>query len=207
MRLAALIALGLSGIFTCLAQAPALAQTPPAELPAEPGLYAVFDTSMGQIVARLYEDKAPATVKNFVALATGTKATLDKKGALVKRHYYDGLTFHRVIKGFMIQTGDVNASGSSPCGIPNIRDEIDKSLNFKEPGRLAMANTGSPNTGACQVFITVGTPDYLTGMYTIFGQVVSGQDVADKISKVPTVANDKPLVPVIVKTVTIQRKP
>jgi peptidyl-prolyl cis-trans isomerase A (cyclophilin A) len=186
----------------CFAQTPA-----PAALPDEPGLYAVFDTSMGQIVVRLFEDKAPATVKNFVALATGTKATLDKKGALVKRHYYDGLTFHRVIKGFMIQTGDVNASGSSPCGIPNIRDEIDKSLNFKEPGRLAMANTGSPNTGACQVFITVGTPDYLTGMYTIFGQVVSGQDVADKISRVPTVANDKPLVPVIVKTVTIQRKP
>ena len=160
---------------------------------------------MGQIVVRLFEDKAPATVKNFVALATGTKATLDKKGALVKRHYYDGLTFHRVIKGFMIQTGDVNATGSSPCGIPNIRDEIDKSLNFKEPGRLAMANTGSPNTGACQVFITVGTPDYLTGKYTIFGQVVSGQDVANKISQVPTVQNDKPLVPVIVKTVTIQR--
>jgi peptidyl-prolyl cis-trans isomerase A (cyclophilin A) len=193
----------------CLLLAAAcFAQTPtPTALPDEPGLYAIFDTSMGQIVVRLFEDKAPATVKNFVALAAGTKATLDKKGALVKRHYYDGLTFHRVIKGFMIQTGDVNASGSSPCGIPNIRDEIDKSLNFKEPGRLAMANTGSPNTGACQVFITVGTPDYLTGMYTIFGQVVSGQDVADKISKVPTVSNDKPLVPVIVKTVTIQRKP
>jgi len=185
----------------CFAQTPA-----PAAVPDEPGLYATFDTSMGQIVVRLFEDKAPATVKNFVALATGTKATLDKKGAMVRRHYYDGLTFHRVIKGFMIQTGDVNATGSSPCGIPHIRDEIDKSLNFKEPGRLAMANTGSPNTGACQVFITVGTPDYLTGNYTIFGQVVSGQDVANKISQVPTVQNDKPLVPVIVKTVTIQRK-
>jgi len=161
---------------------------------------------MGQIVARLYEDKAPATVKNFVALASGTKATLDTKGALVKRHYYNGLTFHRVIKGFMIQTGDVNATGSSPCGIPNQRDEIDRSLNFKEPGRLAMANTGSPNTGTCQIFITVGTPDYLTGMYTIFGQVVSGQDVADRISQVPTGRADKPLVPVIIKNVTIQRK-
>jgi peptidyl-prolyl cis-trans isomerase A (cyclophilin A) len=202
MRLASAVGAGL------LLGAASFAQTPaPVALPDEPGLYAIFDTSMGQIVVRLFEDKAPATVKNFVALAAGTKATLDKKGVMVKRHYYDGLTFHRVIKGFMIQTGDVNASGSSPCGIPNIRDEIDKSLNFKEPGRLAMANTGSPNTGACQVFITVGTPDYLTGMYTIFGQVVSGQDVADKISKVPTVSNDKPLVPVIVKTVTIQRKP
>jgi cyclophilin family peptidyl-prolyl cis-trans isomerase len=195
------IALGLAAAVSGFAQAPA-----PAELPAEPGLYAIFDTSMGQIVTRLYEDKAPATVKNFVALAQGTKATLDKKGALTKRHYYDGLTFHRVIKRFMIQTGDVNATGSSPCGIPNIRDEIDRSLNFKEPGRLAMANTGSPNTGACQIFITVGTPDYLTGMYTIFGQVVSGQDVADKISEVPTAPGDKPAVPVILKTVTIRRK-
>jgi peptidyl-prolyl cis-trans isomerase A (cyclophilin A) len=193
---------GLVAAVTCFAQTPT-----PAELPAEPGLYAVFDTSMGQIVARLFEDKAPATVKNFVALTNGTKATLDKKGALVKRRYYDGLTFHRVIKRFMIQTGDVNATGSSPCGIPNLRDEIDSSLNFKEPGRLAIANTGRPNTGACQIFITVGTPDYLTGMYTIFGQVVSGQDVADKISQVPTVQNDKPLVPVTIKTLTIHRKP
>src|SRR5580693_1230641 len=201
MRLFTTILVGLAALATSFAQAPA-----PAELPAEPGLYAVFNTSMGQIVTRLYEDKAPATVKNFVALVTGTKATLDKKGALTKRHYYDGLTFHRVIKRFMIQTGDVNATGSSPCGIPNLRDEIDSSLNFKEPGRLAMANTGSPNSGACQSFITVGTPDYLTGMYTIFGQVVSGQDVADKISQVPTLQNDKPLVPVTVKTVTIQRK-
>jgi peptidyl-prolyl cis-trans isomerase A (cyclophilin A) len=194
------VALGLAAV-TGFAQTPA-----PVELPAEPGLYAIFDTSLGQIVTRLYEDKAPATVKNFTALATGTKATLDKKGALVKRRYYDGLTFHRVIKRFMIQTGDVNATGSSPCGIPNIRDEIDPSLNFKEPGRLAMANTGSPNTGACQIFITVGTPDYLTGMYTIFGQVVSGQDVADKISEVPAAPGDKPIVPVILKTVTIRRK-
>lgn len=195
------LTLAFASALTCLAQTPA-----PVELPAEPGLYAVFDTSMGRIVARLYEDKAPATVKSFVALANGTKATLDKKGALVRRHYYDGLTFHRVIKQFMIQTGDVNATGSSPCGIPILKDEIDPSLNFKEPGRLAMANTGSPNTGACQIFITVGTPDYLTGKYTIFGQVVAGQDVADKISQVPTVTDDKPLVPVIVKRVTIQRK-
>jgi peptidyl-prolyl cis-trans isomerase A (cyclophilin A) len=201
MRFTCSIATGLLAAAFCFAQAPA-----PADLPAEPGLYAIFDTSMGRIVARLYEDKAPATVKNFVALATGTKATLDKKGTLTKRRYYDGLTFHRVIKQFMIQTGDVNATGSSPCGIPNLRDEIDPSLNFKEPGRLAMANTGQPNTGACQIFITVGTPDYLTGKYTIFGQVISGQDVADRISQVPTVQNDKPLVPVTIKTVTIRRK-
>ncbi len=198
-----LIALCLAVSFACAAQQPAAA--PP--LPAEPGLYAVFDTSMGQIVARLFEEKAPNTVRNFVALARGQKATLDKKGALTRRPYYNGLTFHRVIKGFMIQTGDVKATGSTPCGIPSLRDEIDKSLNFKAPGVLAMANTGRPNSGACQFFITVGNADYLTGMYSIFGQVVSGQEVADAISKVPTVANDKPLVPVILKTVTIVRKP
>jgi peptidyl-prolyl cis-trans isomerase A (cyclophilin A) len=202
MRPLSLIAVGLAAALTCLAQTPTAPETPALEH----GLYANFDTSMGQIVVRLFEDKTPATVKNFVALATGTKATLDKKGTLVKRHYYDGLIFHRVIKGFMIQTGDVNGTGSSPCGIPNQRDEIVPSLNFKEPGILAMANTGRPNSGACQVFITVGRPDYLTGTFTIFGQVVSGQDVADKISQVPTVKDDKPLIPVIVKTVTIQRK-
>jgi peptidyl-prolyl cis-trans isomerase A (cyclophilin A) len=186
----------------------AFGQTPPpADAPSEPGLYATFDTSSGPIVVRLFEDKAPNTVKNFVALATGTKATLDKNGAMVKRHYYDGLQFHRVIKGFMIQTGDVKATGSTPCGIPNQKDEIDPSLNFKEPGMLAMANTGRPNSGACQIFITVGNADYLTGMFTIFGQVVAGQDVADRISRVPTVTNDKPLIPVTIKTVTIQRKP
>jgi hypothetical protein len=92
------IALGLAAVVTGFAQAP-----PPADLPAEPGLYAIFDTSMGQIVTRLYEDKAPATVKSFTALATGTKATLDKKGALTKRRYYYGITFHRVIKIYMIQ--------------------------------------------------------------------------------------------------------
>jgi peptidyl-prolyl cis-trans isomerase A (cyclophilin A) len=202
MRFLTPIALCLVAGLTSLAQQ----ATPPA-LPAEPGLYAIFDTSMGRIVARLYEDKAPNTVKNFVALARGTKATLDKKGAMTARRYYNGLTFHRVIKNFMIQTGDVNATGSSPCGIPNLRDEIDPALNFKSPGVIAMANTGSPNTGACQIFITVANTDFLNGKYTIFGQVVSGQEVADAISKVPTAPGDKPLTAVILKTVTIERKP
>jgi peptidyl-prolyl cis-trans isomerase A (cyclophilin A) len=201
MRRLAFASFTLAGLAVCFAQTP-----PPADLPSGPGLYAIFDTSAGRIITKLYDDKAPNTVKNFVALATGTKATLDKKGALTKRRYYDGLTFHRVIKGFMIQTGDVNATGSSLCGFPDIKDEIDPSLNFKAPGVLAMANKGSPNTGGCQIFITVGSPDYLTGKYTIFGQVVSGQDVADKISQVPTIANDKPATPVILKTVTIRKQ-
>ena len=134
------------------------AQTPPADpVPAAsnpPGLYATFDTSLGQIVAELYEDKAPLTVKNFAALAAGTKASANKAGVLGKTHYYDGLTFHRVIKGFMIQTGGTRGTGSTDCGIGHLRDEIDASLKFDTVGRLAMANTGSPNSGACQFFIT-----------------------------------------------------
>jgi cyclophilin family peptidyl-prolyl cis-trans isomerase len=162
---------------------------------------------MGQIVARLYEDKAPATVKNFVALARGTKGTLDRKGEKVQRPYFNGLTFHRVIKGFMIQGGDVAGTGSGNCGVAHLRDEIDPTLDFKEPGQLAMANTGKPDTASCQFFITVGNADYLKGMFTIFGQVVAGQEVADNISRVPTVRNDKPLAPIVIKTVTMVRKP
>jgi peptidyl-prolyl cis-trans isomerase A (cyclophilin A) len=200
------IAFCVAASVVCFAQQPAVAPAA-AQVPAEPGLYAVIDTSMGAIVTKLFDDKAPMTVQNFVALSKGTKAALNSKGVLVKRPFYNGLTFHRVIKGFMIQTGDVNATGSSSCGFPNLRDEIDKTLNFKEPGRLAMANTGRPNTAGCQIFITVAPADYLTGMYTIFGQVVSGQDVADKISQVPTSRDDKPVTPVIVKSVTIVKKP
>ena len=185
------------------------AQTPapdPVPAPASPpGLYATFDTSLGQIVAELYEDKAPQTVKNFVALATGTKPSASKAGILGRTRYYDGLTFHRVIKGFMIQTGDTRGTGSTDCGVARLRDEIDASLKFDTVGRLAMANTGSPNTAACQFFITVSKPAYLNGSYTIFGQVVSGQDIATKISEVPT-SREKPVVPVIVKKVTIERK-
>lgn len=157
-------------------------------------------------MVKLFEDKAPNTVKNFVALAQGTKASLNKATAMTKHPYYNGLTFHRVIKGFMIQTGDIRGTGTSPCGIPNIKDEIDPSLHFDDVGRLAMANTGSPNTGACQVFITVGKATYLDGMYTVFGQVVSGQDVATQISQVATLPGDRPSIPVTVKTVKIVRK-
>jgi cyclophilin family peptidyl-prolyl cis-trans isomerase len=174
--------------------------------PLSPGLYAVFDTSMGTITVKLFEDKAPVTVKNFVALARGTKPTANKAGRLVRKPLYNGLTFHRVIKGFMIQTGDIRGTGDSVCGVPTIPDEIDPELKFDQPGRLAMANIGKPNTANCQVFITVGPADHLDGHFTIFGQVVSGQDVADKIADVPVGEKDRPLEPVILKTVTIRRQ-
>jgi len=186
-------------------QAPAQS-TSDIELPNTPGLYAVIETSMGRIVALLYDDIAPLTVQNFVDLARGTKATLDKKGKRVQRPYYNGLTFHRVIKGFMIQTGDVKGTGAGDCGIPNIRDEFSNKVSFDNPGTLGMANTGRPNTGACQFFITVGRESRLDGKHTIFGQVMLGQEVAVAISEVPTDAQDRPKTPVTISGVTIMRR-
>lgn len=170
-----------------------------------PGLYAIFDTSMGQIVARLLEDKAPETVANFVALANGVKPSADLTGHMVKKRFYDGMIFHRVIKGFMIQTGDVKGTGNSDCRVTPIPDEIDHMLKFDVPGRLAMANLGQPNTAACQIFITVGPATHLNGTFTIFGVVASGQDVADKIAGVPAI-NSRPLAPVTLNKVTIERR-
>jgi cyclophilin family peptidyl-prolyl cis-trans isomerase len=189
----------------CVSQAPAQSVAD-VELPDTPGLYAVIETSMGRMVALLYDDIAPLTVQNFVDLARGTKATLDKKGKKVQRPYYNGLTFHRVIKGFMIQTGDVKGTGAGDCGIPNIRDEMSRKVSFDNPGTLGMANTGKPNTGACQFFITVGRASRLDGKHSIFGQVVLGQEVAVAISAVPSDAQDRPKTPVTISSVTIQSK-
>jgi cyclophilin family peptidyl-prolyl cis-trans isomerase len=191
----------------CLAAMPAcLGQTAAVQMPEEPGLYAVFKTSMGTMVALLYDDKAPVTVKNFVALARGEIQTLDKRGKPVKKPYFDGLTFHRVIKNFMIQGGDIKGTGAGNCGVPTIVDEFDKTLTFEYPGRLAMANTGRPHTGNCQFFITVARPTHLDGKHTIFGQVMSGLEVAMAISEVPTGSDDKPVKPVVIESVTIVRK-
>jgi cyclophilin family peptidyl-prolyl cis-trans isomerase len=195
------------------------AQTPPAKkaapktaaaesipLPEEPGLYAIFNTSMGRIVVKLYEKEAPKTVANFVGLARGTKAWVDPKTkAWVKRPMYNGLQFHRVIKGFMIQTGDPANSSSGNCGVQPIPDEFDPSLKFDQPGRLGMANIGEPNTGSCQFFITDGTPEHLNGKHTIFGQVVEGQDVVSQIASTPRNSEDRPLTPVVIRSLMIRR--
>lgn len=184
------------------AAAPAPAPDPNAS---GPGLYAIFDTSVGQIVVRLLEDKAPGTVKNFVELARGTKPSADASAThMVNKRFYDGLTFHRVIKGFMIQTGDVNGTGGSKCGVDPIPDEI-SDMRFNVAGRLAMANLGRPDSANCQVFITVGPANHLNGTFTIFGVVSSGQDVADRIASVPTFM-DRPNTPVILNKVTIERR-
>jgi len=184
-----------------LAQAQPAAAAPAARAP---GLYATFVTSQGSIVVKFYEKESPITVKNFVALAQGTKAFADPKtGQRVSRPLYNGLTFHRVIPGFMIQGGDPLGNGTG--GTDAIPDEFYPTLKFDQPGRLAMANAG-PKTGSCQFFITeVPTPS-LNGLHTIFGQVVEGQDVVTKIARVPRDGNDKPRTPVKIVSVDITRE-
>jgi peptidyl-prolyl cis-trans isomerase A (cyclophilin A) len=168
-----------------------------------PGLYAVFHTSEGDITARLYEKETPATVRNFVGLAQGTKEWADAAGKVVKRPLYNSITFHRVVRGEIIQAGDPTGTGSHNCGI-RIRDEILPGLQFDRAGKLAMANTGEPDSGGCQFFITADVEPQWNGKYTIFGQVVEGEDVVDKISREPS-RDEKPLVPVKLLSVTIER--
>jgi peptidyl-prolyl cis-trans isomerase A (cyclophilin A) len=194
---------------TCaFAQAQATPPAGSAFTPTEPGLYAVFNTSMGTITAQLFEKEAPITVDNFVKLARGTKPWKDpNSGAMVAKPLYNNITFHRVIPNFMIQTGDPTATGSHDCGF-TIKDEIVPSLKFDRPGRLGMANIGRPNTGGCQFFITeaaYASLDPPSGRYTIFGQVVDGQDLVGKIARVPRDTNDKPRTPVRLISVTIKR--
>jgi peptidyl-prolyl cis-trans isomerase A (cyclophilin A) len=175
---------------------------PPITLNQPPGVYSVFDTNMGRLVCRLFPDKAPETVKNFVALTNGTKKWFDDIKKTWGRHrYYDGLTFHRVIPDFMIQGGDQTGTGSSNIGY-TFKDEFSPDLKFDKPGRLAMANAG-PNTNGGQFFITVAATEWLNQHHTIFGEVVEGQDVADAISKLPRDGNDKPKTPVVMKKVRI----
>jgi peptidyl-prolyl cis-trans isomerase A (cyclophilin A) len=178
------------------------AQKAPAPLPA--GLYATFNTSQGTIVATLYEKYTPESVKNFVGLAQGTKAWRDPKtNAMVKRAMYDNLTFHRVLHGKMIQSGDPTGTSAHNCGV-TVHDEFLVGLQFDHAGRLAVANSGAPDSGACQFFITSDLAPEWNQKYTIFGQVVRGQDVVDAISSAP-LHGDKPVEPAKLLSVTIER--
>jgi cyclophilin family peptidyl-prolyl cis-trans isomerase len=178
--------------------------TGPAKPAREPGLYATITTSMGTIVAKLFEAESPKTVKNFADLAMGRKEWTDPKtNRRTKRPLFNGLTFHRVIPGFMIQGGDPLGTGTG--GTDVIPDEFHPSLTFDRPGRLGMANAG-PGTGSSQFFITEVPTPHLNGLHTIFGQVVEGQDVVDKIAHVPRVAGDKPGTLVRMVRVTVRRE-
>lgn len=168
------------------------------------GLYAIFKTSKGEIVVKLFEKEAPLTVKNFVGLATGKKEFVDvKTEKKVKRKFYNGLIFHRVIPNFMIQGGCPLGTGTGGPGYA-FKDEFSNKLNFSKPGKLAMANAG-PNTNGSQFFITVAATTWLNNKHTIFGEVVEGYNVVVAISKVPRDANNKPLKKIVIKKVIIKR--
>ena len=174
-------------------------------MPQSPGTYATFNTNQGSITVRLFESDAPITVKNFLDLAEGKKEwTHPKTREKSTNPLFDGTIFHRVIPNFMIQGGDPTGTGMGDPGY-RFQDETKGSPHkFDKPGKLAMANSG-PNTNGCQFFITVAPTDWLTGKHTIFGEVVEGQEIADKISKVKTAAQDKPATPVVLESVTIER--
>ena len=158
---------------------------------------------LGTFTCELYDKETPKTVANFVGLARGLRPFKDPKtGEWVKRPFYDGLTFHRVIPGFMIQGGDPLGNGTGNPGY-KFEDEFSPDLKFDKPALLAMANAG-PTTNGSQFFITEGTPAHLTGRHTIFGH-------CDPLSLVTEIANvergmrDKPVTDVVIKKVTIAR--
>jgi peptidyl-prolyl cis-trans isomerase A (cyclophilin A) len=170
-----------------------------------PGTYAIFQTSQGKIVCSLHEKEAPKTVANFIDLAEGnrewTHPTNNKKS---KDKLFDGTIFHRVIPKFMIQGGDPAGTGFGGPGY-KFEDETKGSPHsFNKPGKLAMANSG-PNTNGSQFFITVAATPWLTGNHTIFGEVVEGQDIVNKISELDRDRSDKPRTAVVLESVTIER--
>jgi peptidyl-prolyl cis-trans isomerase A (cyclophilin A) len=170
----------------------------------EPGTYAVFDTTEGSFTVRLFDREVPKTVANFVGLAEGTKEWRDPStGEKKTAPYYDGIIFHRVISGFMIQGGDRLGTGTGGPGY-NFGDEFHPSLRHSRPGILSMANAG-PDTNGSQFFITLGPTPHLDNRHSVFGEVVDGLDVVKKIGAVPTGKQDRPVTPVVMNHVTIKR--
>jgi len=166
---------------------------------------AILHTNHGDIAIQLFDDQAPKTVANFVGLANGTKEYLDPvTGQKTTGHFYDGLTFHRVIDGFMIQGGDPEGTGRGGPGY-QFGDEFHPDLSFNRPYLLAMANAGLGTNGS-QFFITVDKTPHLNRRHTIFGEVVDpdSRKVVDEIAQVPTGRNDRPKDPVIINSVEIR---
>jgi peptidyl-prolyl cis-trans isomerase A (cyclophilin A) len=203
--------IGTAILLAAFAAAPALAQAPAghavAAQPArEAGLYMRFETSMGNINCKLYENDAPVTVHTLVGLALGSKSYVDPKtGQTTRKKFFDGLTFHRVIPNFMIQGGDPLGNGTgSPAG-PGFpfKDEFSPNLQFDRPGRLAMANSG-PTTNGSQFFITEVPVPHLNGHHTIWGQC-EDLDVVKAIARAPVGANNLPITPVVIKHVVVER--
>ncbi|MEV3921321.1 peptidylprolyl isomerase [Actinomadura coerulea] len=170
-------------------------------------IFATLNTSLGKIVIQLYPEHAPETVANFVELAEGTRTWTDPRtGQKSDAPLYNGTIFHRVIDDFMLQGGDPLGTGTGGPGY-QFKDEFHPDLKFDRPYLLAMANAGAGTNGS-QFFITtnVAHTRHLTGRHTIFGKVIEGTDVVDRISKVPTGPNDRPMDDVVIESVTIERR-
>jgi peptidyl-prolyl cis-trans isomerase A (cyclophilin A) len=169
------------------------------------GLYAVFDTTLGEMVCRLEEEKTPETVKNFVGLATGEKEYTDPRtGQKSAAPFYDGTVFHRIIKDFMIQGGDRLGKGTGGPGY-RFKDEFHASLKHTGPGILSMANAG-PDTNGSQFFITLVPTPWLDGKHSVFGKLVKGEDVLKKLGTVATGSGDRPREEVGIRTLRIVRE-
>jgi peptidyl-prolyl cis-trans isomerase A (cyclophilin A) len=167
-------------------------------------LTATLQTSQGTVVIRLFPDHAPKTVRNFVELAEGGRQWTDPRtGRATTSKLYDGTIFHRVIPDFMIQGGDPLGSGRGGPGY-EFADEFHPDLRFDRPYLLAMANAG-PGTNGSQFFITVVPTPWLNAKHTIFGEVIEGADVVDRISRVKTGSQDRPAEDVTIESVTIDR--
>jgi peptidyl-prolyl cis-trans isomerase A (cyclophilin A) len=167
-------------------------------------LTATLRTNQGTVTLRLFPDQAPKTVRNFVELAEGGREWTDPRtGSVTKDKLYDGTVFHRVIPNFMIQGGDPLGTGMGGPGY-QFGDEIHPDLQFSRPYLLAMANAG-PGTNGSQFFITVAPTPWLNGKHTIFGEVIDGADVVDKISNLRTGPGDRPTSDVVIESVTINQ--
>ena len=166
--------------------------------------FATLHTSQGDIRVELFPNHAPKTVKNFTGLATGDiEWTNPGTGKTSTDPLYQNVIFHRVIPNFMIQGGDPLGTGTGGPGY-RFPDEIHPELAFTRPYLLAMANAG-PNTNGSQFFITTAETPWLTGKHTIFGEVVSGQDVVDAIESVPTGAQDRPKQDVVIESISVEQ--
>lgn len=168
-------------------------------------VHATFKTSEGVFKVRLFDEDVPNTVANFAGLAEGSKEFTDpRSGQKAKRPFYDGLVFHRVIDGFMIQGGDPLGTGTGGPGY-KFADEFSPKLRHTKAGLLSMANAG-PNTNGSQFFITLAPTPWLDNKHSVFGEVVEGLDIVKKIGSTPTSKpNDRPLKPITIESVTIER--
>jgi peptidyl-prolyl cis-trans isomerase A (cyclophilin A) len=167
-------------------------------------LTATLRTSQGTVQIRLFPDHAPKTVRNFVELAEGSREWTDPRTRqATSAKLYDGTVFHRVIPRFMIQGGDPLGTGTGGPGY-QFADEFHPDLKFDRPYLLAMANAG-PGTNGSQFFITVAPTPHLNNHHTIFGEVIDGADVVDKISQVQTGRSDRPVQDVVIESVEIER--